>query len=172
VCGTPEHALQTRVLRVTRVGRSRTSHFGPLWGGWGPASRTAKNPEATIQKLGLLEIPKVDFKYWDSCEPFSRFQIFPIRNLPLANFTFHLFKYSSARARRAATRAAHALPHLYPHQPPLHTAQPRIQARSPVPIRLREYQNTYARVSPHQNSFQIWTRLRWLVAQLNYYGNR
>lgn len=155
MCGIPEHALQTRVLRVTRVGRSRTSHFGPLWGGGGPASRTAKNPEATIQKLGLLEIPKVDFKYWDSCEPFPRFQIFPIRNLPLWNFTFHLFKYSSAHARRAATRAAHALPRLYPHQPPLHTAQPRIAARSPVPIRLREYQNTYARVSPHQNSFQI-----------------
>jgi hypothetical protein len=152
VCGTPEHALQTRLLRVTRVGRSRTSHFGPLWGGGGPASRTAKNPEATIQKLGLLEMPKIDFKYWDSCEPFPRFQIFPIRNSLLANFTFHLFKYSSAHARRAATRAAPPVP----PSAPLHTAQPRTTARSPVPHPYRE---------PHAHSligycsyFQIWTR--------------
>ena len=166
MCGIPEHALQTRVLRVTRVGRSRTSHFGPLWGGGGPASRTAKNPEATIQKLGLLEMPKVDFKYWDSCESLPRFQIFPIRNSLLANFTFHLFKYSSAHARRAATRAAPPVP---PSAPP-HTGQPRQRRVAPSPIPIG---NTHAHsLIGYCPCFQIWARLRWLVAHLNYYGNR
>jgi hypothetical protein len=51
---------------------------GHLGGEGGPASRSAKNPEAKIQKLGLLEIAKVDFKYWDSRESLQRFQILGI----------------------------------------------------------------------------------------------
>ena len=143
---TPEHALQNGVLRVTRFGRSRTSHFGPPRGGGGPASRTAKNPEAAIQKLGLLEMPKVDFKYWDSCEPLPRFQIF-------------ISTRTAFRPTRCP-RTAHHSPRAAHHSP--RTAHPS-HARSPPQPRVARPCTRPAPVSPHRcrtnphHRFQILT---------------
>jgi hypothetical protein len=123
----PEQTLETRVLRVTRLRRSRTSHFGAGGGRGGPASTCRAIPKAQIQKLGLLEIRKVDFKYWDSYEPFPRFQIFVygIRFWRTLTSTFSNIHQPTHGV------PPHALPRLYPHQPTTRTGQPRIATRSP-----------------------------------------
>lgn len=94
---------------------------GPVGGG--PASPTRRIPKGKIQKLGLLEIPKVDFKYWDSYEPLPRFQIFKgllygsHAPTPISTHQPPQARHKPATARRS--------PSVYPRPTPFPTLPPR-----------------------------------------------